>query len=90
MGYRKLFEECGIRHSNSGLQIIHDMYINGYFDLTPNQGALEGLTSHLDNGNMRVVLKSSKPLLEPISCIFYFELQNSVRIDYARKYTRNV
>ena len=42
MGYRTLFEGSGIHHSNTGLQITHDMYINGYFlllfDLTPDRG----------------------------------------------------
>jgi len=33
MGYRTLVEASDIRHSNSGLQITHDMYINGYFML---------------------------------------------------------
>jgi len=41
MGYRTLFEASGIHHSNTGLQITHDMYINGYFmllfDLTPDR-----------------------------------------------------
>ena len=48
MGYRTLFEASGIHHSNSGLQITHDMYINGYFmllfDLTPDRSASEGHT----------------------------------------------
>jgi hypothetical protein len=48
MGYRTLFEASGIRHSNTGLQITHDMYIAGYFmllfDLTPDHGAAEGYT----------------------------------------------
>ena len=43
MGYRTLFEGSGIHHSNSGLQITHDIYINGYFmllfDLTPDRAA---------------------------------------------------
>ena len=30
-GYATLFEGIGIHHSNSGLQITHDMYINGFF-----------------------------------------------------------
>ena len=89
MGYRTLFEASGIHHSNSGLQITHDMYINGYFmllfDLTPDRSASEGHTSHPDSGNIRVELKFSKPLPEPITCIFYLEFDNSVRIDYARK-----
>jgi hypothetical protein len=41
MRYRTLFEGSGIHHSNSGLQITHDIYINGYFillfDLTLDQ-----------------------------------------------------
>ena len=50
MGYRTLFEASGIHYSNSGLQITHDMYVNGYFvllfDLTPDRAASEGHTSH--------------------------------------------
>jgi len=46
MGYRTLSEAFGIHHSNSGLQITHDMYINGFFmllfDLTPYRSASEG------------------------------------------------
>ena len=30
-GYATLFDGIGIHHSNSGLQITHDMYINGFF-----------------------------------------------------------
>jgi len=89
VGYRKLFEASGIHHSNSGLQITHDMYVNGYFillfDLTPDRSASEEHTSHPDSGNIRVELKFSKPLPEPITCIFYLEFDNYVRIDYARK-----
>jgi len=93
MGYRTLFETSGIHHSNSGLQITHDIYINGYFmllfDFTPDRRASEGHTSHLDSGNIRVELKFSKPLPEPITCIFYLEFDNSVPIDYAHKISRD-
>ena len=45
MVYRTLFDGSGIRHSNSGLQLSHDSFVNGYFkllfDLTPDQGASE-------------------------------------------------
>ena len=88
MGYRTLFEGSGIHHSNSGLQITHDMYIAGFFmllfDLTPDRGASEGHTSHPDNGNIRVELKFAKPLPDPITCIFYLEYDNSVRVDNSR------
>jgi len=50
-GYATLFEGIGIHHSNSGLQITHDMYINGFFiivyDLTPDLAASEGHASPL-------------------------------------------
>jgi len=64
MGYRTLIEASGIHHSNSGLQIARDMYINGYFmllfDLTPGRSASEGHTSHADSGKIRVEWKFSK------------------------------
>jgi hypothetical protein len=48
MGYRTLLEGPGIHHSNSGLQLKHYMYNNGYFihlfDLTADRGASEGHT----------------------------------------------
>jgi len=87
--YRTLFQVSGIHHSNSGLQINHDMYISGYFmllfDLTPDRAASEGHTSHPDICNMRVKLKFSKPLPEPIICIIYLEYNNSGRVDTSRK-----
>jgi len=49
-GYGTLLEGIGIHHSNWGLQITHDMYINGFFmivyDLTPDLAASEGDASH--------------------------------------------
>jgi len=91
MWFRTLFEVSGIHHSNSDLQITHDMYKCGYFMLlfvlTPDRAASEGHTSHPDNGNIRVQLKFSKPLPEPITCIFYLEYDNSVRVDASRKVT---
>ena len=40
VGYMTHFEVSGIHHSNTGLQITHDIYINGYFmllvELTPD------------------------------------------------------
>ena len=92
MGYRKLFEVSGIHQSNSGHQITHDMFIRGYFmllfDLTPDRAASEGHTSHPDNGNIRVELKFSKPLPEPVTCIFYLQYDNSVCVDTSRRSRR--
>jgi len=60
--YRTLFEASGRHHSNTGLQITHDMYINGYFmllyDLAPERGASKGHTSHPENGSIRLELNS--------------------------------
>jgi len=45
MGYKTLFEGSGIHNSNAGIQITHDVYINGcfmlLFDLTPDRAASE-------------------------------------------------
>jgi len=88
MGYRTLFEASGIHHSNSGLQITHDRYINGYFmlffDLTPDRSVSEGHQSHPENGNIRIELKFSKPLPEAITCLLYLKFENSVLIDFSR------
>ena len=85
-GYATLFEGIGIHHSNSGLQITHDMYINGFFmivyDLTPDLAASEGHASPT-NGDIRIDLKFAKALPEAITCLLYLEYENSVRIDLA-------
>jgi len=60
MGYRTLFEDSGIYHSNSKVQITHDMYMNGYFmllfDLNPKRRVSEAHTSLPENGNIRIEL----------------------------------
>jgi hypothetical protein len=75
MAYRTLFEGSGIHHSNSGLQITPDMYIDGYFmllyDLTPDHAASEGHTSHQDTGNVRIELTFAKALPDAITCLIY-------------------
>jgi len=87
-GYATLFEGTGIHHSNSGLQITHDMYINGFFmilyDLTPDLAASEGHASLPTSGDIRIDLKIDAALPEVITCLFYLEYENSVRIDLAR------
>jgi len=73
MSYRTLFETSSVYHSNTGLQIIHDMYINGYFmilfDLTPDRSGSECHTSYPENGNIGIELKFNKPLPEAITCL---------------------
>ena len=93
MGYRTLFEGSGLHHSDSGLQITHNMYIKGYFmllfDLTPDRAASKGHTSYPDNGNIRVELRFSKALPDSITCIFYLEFDNSIQIDYSRTVSKD-
>lgn len=63
----------GIHHSNSGLLITHDMYVNGYFmllfDLAPDLVASEAHTSLPDNGTIRIELKLEKAMTKPITCL---------------------
>jgi len=86
--YVTLFEGSGIHHSNSGLQITHDMYINGFFmllfDLTPELAASEGHASPLKSGDIRIDLKIGTALPEAIICLLYLEYDNSVRIVLSR------
>ena len=69
-GYTTLFEESGIHHSNTGLQITNDIVITGFFmlvfDLTPDHGASEVHTSLPEDGNVRIELHFSRPLLRPL------------------------
>ena len=91
MAYRTLFEGSGIHHSNAGLQITPEMYINSYFmllfDLTPDRAASEGHTSHPDNGKVRIELKFSKALPDAITCLIYLEYDGTVLIDDKRVVT---
>jgi len=71
--YATLFEGIGIHHSNSGLQITHGMYINGFFmivyDLTPDLAASVGHASPPTNGDITIDLKFAKALPEAVTCL---------------------
>jgi len=72
MGHKTLFEGSCIHHSNSGLQITHDMYINGYltlFDLTPDLAASEEHTSPVEGDNIRIELAFMEALKEAVTCL---------------------
>jgi hypothetical protein len=88
MGYRTLFEASGIRHSNTGLQITHDMYIAVYFmllfDLTPDHVAAEGHTSHPESGHIRIEAKFKKAFPIAITCLLYLEYDKCFHIDMKR------
>jgi hypothetical protein len=88
MGYRTLFERSSIHHSNSGLQVTHDMYIAGYFmllfDLTLDLAASEGHVSPTYTGNIRIEARFDKEIAYVITCVMYLDYYNSGRIDFAR------
>jgi len=85
MGYKSIFEGADIHHSNGGLQIIHDVYISGYFmllfDLAPDMAALEGHASPAESGNTSIELKFGAALTEAVTCLLYMEYENSVHVN---------
>jgi len=89
--YRTLFEASDIHHSNTGPQITHDIYINGFFELVfdlPNdRGASVGHTSQPEKGNIRIELKFNKQLPESFTCLLYLDFDNSVLVDFVRTVT---
>ena len=83
----------GIHHSNSGIQITHNMYINGYFtllfDLTPDRGSSEPHTSLPENDYISIELLFRKPLPESITWTLYLEYNSTVLVNLARTVTTN-
>jgi len=60
------------------------------FALTHVKAASDGHMSHPGNGNIRVEFKFRNPSPEPITCIFYLEYDNSVRVDTSRTVTTHL
>ena len=85
IGYRALFQGSDIHHSNSGLRITHDMYIDGYFmlllNLTPDGCLSESHTSLPEYGNIRIELLFSKPLPECSTCLLYLQYDTIVLVN---------
>jgi hypothetical protein len=81
MAYNTLFNSSGIHQSDTGPQITHDMFINGYFmllfDLTPDCPVSAGHKSHPDNGVVRSELKFAKPLPKTTTCHLCLEYDNT-------------
>jgi hypothetical protein len=91
IAYKTLFEGSGIHHSNSGLQVTHDMFINGYFmllfDLTPYLAASEGHASPSESSTIRIEITFKEALKKTITCLLYLEYDNSMRVDFYRTVT---
>jgi hypothetical protein len=100
LGYRTIFEGSDIHHSNAGLQITYDMFINGYFmllgDLTPELSASDWHTSLSENANTRIklkfdaALKITKLKLININLILIFdfnpEIKSYIKTRLVKKY----
>ena len=88
MAYKTLFVASGSHHSNSGLQVTHDMFINGYimllFDLTSDLAASEGHASPAESGTMRMEVTFKEALKKAITCLLYLKYDNSVPVDHMR------
>ena len=93
MVYRTLFEGSGIHHSNTRLLITPVMYVNGFFmlvfDLTPDLEVSEGHASDSTHRHIRLDLKFSKALPDPLVCLLYLEYDDSIIIDAIRTATTN-
>jgi hypothetical protein len=57
-------EGSGIHHSNAGLQITHDMYINGYFMLLPQRVLyrIPITVSFASNVNLPIQYRNQSPV----------------------------
>lgn len=85
--YNSLLIGSGNLTSNKGIYINSDEYAQGYtlysFDLSPDlcDGNYMQL---LQQGNVRVELKFSKPLVKTLSILIYAEFQNVIEITKSR------
>ena len=91
MCYRTLCEVSGIHHSNTGIQITHVMYINGYFmllfDRPLDRGASGAHTSLPENSNISIDLQFVKPLPESVTCLLYLKYDSKFVVNFSRKFT---
>jgi hypothetical protein len=91
MAYNTLFDATGIHHSDTGLQIRPDMFLNGYFmllfDLSPDRSAFASHKSLPDNGVLRIEMRFPKPLPDAVICLLYLEYNNTTFIDSSKTVT---
>jgi hypothetical protein len=77
MAYTTLFEGSGIHNLNSGFQVTHDVFRNGYFmslfDLTPDLAASVGHASPSESGTIRIEITFKEALKKAITCHLYLE-----------------
>jgi hypothetical protein len=54
------------------------------FNVTNNRAKSEGHISHPANGSVRIEFKFKNALPDAITCLFYMEYDNCIRIDWLR------
>ena len=86
--YNTLFSGTGIHWKDEGNQIKYEDYARGLtlfaFDLSPDLSASEPHWNLQKQGTLRLEVKFSEPLAQPINAIIFAEFQNIVEIDRNR------
>ena len=90
--YHNLLTGCGISTGDHGNDISRAEYgANGFvltaFDLTPDLSANSGVWGLQRHGNLRLEVRFSQALANPITCIVYAEFDNLIEIDFDRTVT---
>lgn len=84
-GYNTLFKGLGINNSDSAHQITKARFDKGYFmlafDLTADQDFNDACVNMVQEGAMRIEIKLSVPLANPITCLIYTESDACIEID---------
>jgi hypothetical protein len=87
--YNSLFSGSGIHYSDSGNDISHDDYYQGYFficaDLTPDLSSNFSHWQIQKNGTLRIELRFAEALAESVTVILFSEFDNLIEIDKNRQ-----
>ena len=85
------FENTGFLHDYRAHMITLEMFTKVFyvlgFDLTPDIQADEEHKIMLREGNGRIDALFNKPLLEPMTCLFYADVPGHFEIDHSRNFT---
>lgn len=86
--YASIFSATGILHASQGNLINLEQFKNGYFliasDLTPDLSGIDSNSSLLNQGNIRIEARFSKPLPSTITCLVFMEYDATLEIDKNR------
>lgn len=86
--YSTIFSATGLLHTPQSITISKEMFKNGYFliasDLTPDNSGVDSSSSLLNQGNIRIEARFSKPLDQPTTCLVFLEYDATLEIDKNR------